>query len=74
MTKGSVKWFSNKKGYGFITPDGGGTDIFVHHSGILGDGFKTLDENQEVDYDVVQSPKGEQAANVVKREKKPAAA
>ena len=66
MAKGIVKWFSNQKGYGFITPDGGGKDVFVHHSAIQGDGYKTLDEGQAVDFEVTQGPKGEQAANVKK--------
>jgi CspA family cold shock protein len=66
MAKGTVKWFSNQKGYGFITPDGGGKDVFVHHSAIQGDGYKTLDEGQAVEFDVTQGPKGEQAANVRK--------
>ena len=66
MPKGIVKWFSNQKGYGFITPDGGGKDVFVHHSAIQGDGYKTLDEGQAVDFEVTQGPKGEQAANVHK--------
>lgn len=66
MPKGIVKWFSNQKGYGFITPDGGGKDVFVHHTAILGEGYKTLDEGQAVDYEVTQGPKGEQAANVRK--------
>lgn len=66
MAKGVVKWFSNQKGYGFITPDGGGKDVFVHHSAIMGDGYKTLDEGQNVEFDVSQGPKGEQAANVKK--------
>jgi CspA family cold shock protein len=64
--KGTVKWFSNQKGYGFITPEGGGKDVFVHHSAIQGDGYKTLDEGQNVEFDVTQGPKGEQAANVRK--------
>ncbi len=66
MPKGIVKWFSNQKGYGFITPDGGGKDVFVHHSAIQGDGYKTLDEGQAVEFEVTQGPKGEQAANVNK--------
>ena len=66
MTKGVVKWFSNQKGYGFITPEGGGKDVFVHHSAITGDGYKTLDEGQAVEFDITQGPKGEQASNVKK--------
>ena len=65
--KGAVKWFSNQKGYGFITPDGGGKDVFVHHSAIQGEGYKTLDEGQVVEFEVTQGPKGEQAANVHKK-------
>lgn len=66
MAKGIVKWFSNQKGYGFITPDGGGKDIFVHHTAVQGDGYKTLDEGQAVEFEVTQGPKGEQAASVHK--------
>lgn len=66
MASGSVKWFSNEKGYGFITPEGGKKDVFVHHTAIKGEGYKTLEEGQAVEFDVVQGPKGDQAANVRK--------
>lgn len=62
--KGTVKWFNDQKGYGFITPEDGSKDVFVHHSSILMDGFKTLAENQEVEFDVTQSDKGPKASNV----------
>ncbi len=62
--QGTVKWFSNQKGYGFITRDAGG-DVFVHHSAILADGFRTLDENQRVEFNVEQGAKGLQATNVI---------
>jgi CspA family cold shock protein len=65
MSKGKVKWFNEKKGYGFIEQEGGG-DVFVHFSAIQGDGFKTLTEGQEVEFDVVDGKKGPQASNVVK--------
>jgi cold shock protein len=65
MAKGKVKWFNNQKGYGFIATDEG-EDIFVHHSAIQGDGYKTLDEGQDVEYEVKEGPKGQEAANVVK--------
>ncbi|MBF0483514.1 MAG: cold-shock protein [Candidatus Omnitrophica bacterium] len=65
MAKGKVKWFSNKKGYGFITPEDG-NDIFVHFSAIQGDGYKSLEEGQDVDFEAVNGPKGEHAANVTK--------
>jgi len=63
MEKGKVKWFSNQKGYGFITSEGG-KDVFVHYSAISGDGYKTLEEGQEVNFEVTQGTKGEQATNV----------
>jgi len=65
MAKGIVKWFSNQKGYGFITPESG-KDVFVHHSEIQGDGYKTLEEGQAVEFEITDGPKGEQAKNVVK--------
>ena len=64
MATGRVKWFSNQKGYGFITTDSG-EDVFIHYSAIGGVGFKSLDEGQEVEFEVVQGPKGYQAENVV---------
>ena len=66
MAQGIIKWFSDQKGYGFITPEGGAKDIFVHFSALQGEGFKTLAEGQAVSFDITQGPKGEQAANVVK--------
>jgi len=65
MARGKVKWFSSQKGYGFITLESG-SDVFVHHSAIQGEGYKSLDEGQEVEFEVQQGPKGEQATNVVK--------
>ncbi len=65
MPKGTVKWFSNQKGYGFITPEDG-KDVFVHHTAIQGDGYKTLEEGQKVEFEIQQGPKGDQATNVVK--------
>ncbi len=65
MARGKVKWFNDKKGYGFITTDSG-ADVFVHHSAILGDGFKTLAEGQEVEFEIEKGPKGEQAVKVTK--------
>jgi cold shock protein len=62
--KGNVKWFNDQKGFGFITPEDGTPDVFVHHTTILMDGFKSLAENQKVEYDLVQSEKGPKAANV----------
>ncbi len=63
-TKGTVKWFNDQKGFGFITPEDGSNDCFVHHSAIQMQGFKTLDEGQQVEFDVVQGPKGPAAENV----------
>ena len=65
MAKGKVKWFSNQKGYGFITPEDG-SDVFVHHSAIQGEGYKTLEEGQEVEFEVTTGPKGEQAEKVTR--------
>ena len=65
MAKGTVKWFSNQKGYGFITPENG-KDVFVHFSAIQGDGYKTLNEGEAVEFEISQGPKGEQAINVVR--------
>ena len=64
MTQGVVKWFNGEKGFGFITPDGGGKDVFVHHSEIRAEGFKSLNEGDRVQFEVVDSPKGPRAANV----------
>jgi len=65
MTKGSVKWFDNSKGYGFITPEDG-KDVFVHHTAISGEGYKSLEEGQKVEFNVEKGPKGDQATGVVK--------
>lgn len=65
-TTGTVKWFSDSKGYGFLTRDDGEKDVFVHHSAIQGTGFKTLSEGERVEFEVVQSQKGPAAENVVK--------
>jgi CspA family cold shock protein len=65
MSTGVVKWFSNKKGYGFITPDEGGKDIFVHHTEIKAEGYVTLKEGQKVEYDVKEGKKGPVATNVI---------
>ena len=65
MAKGTVKWFSDQKGFGFITPESG-NDVFVHHSEIQGEGYKSLDEGQTVEFEVQQGQKGPEAVNVVK--------
>ncbi len=64
MTIGVVKWFNADKGFGFIAPDNGGADVFAHFSAISSGGFRSLDENQRVEFDVTQGPKGPQAANI----------
>lgn len=64
MQQGTVKWFNDAKGFGFITPDGGGEDLFAHFSEIKTSGFKSLKENQRVSFDVTTGPKGKQAANI----------
>ena len=64
MATGTVKWFSNDKGYGFITPDGGGKDVFVHHRSISGEGFKTLTEGSKVSFEPSEGAKGPEATNV----------
>ncbi|MFA5073893.1 MAG: cold-shock protein [Nitrospirota bacterium] len=66
MSMGKVKWFNESKGYGFIEPDGGGRDVFVHFSAIQGDGYKTLSEGQTVEFEIIQGEKGPQASNVQK--------
>jgi CspA family cold shock protein len=65
MSTGTVKWFNDAKGYGFIAPDEGSKDLFVHHSSIAGEGFKSLVEGSKVEYDERQGPKGPEATNVV---------
>jgi cold shock protein len=65
-TNGTVKWFNDEKGYGFITPEGGQKDCFVHHSAIKMDGFKSLKEGDRVEFDVVQGQKGPAAENVIR--------
>jgi cold shock protein len=66
MPQGTVKWFSQDKGYGFITPDDGSEDVFVHFSGIAGEGFKSLEEGETVNYEVTEGKRGLQATNVSK--------
>ncbi len=65
MATGTVKWFNNQKGFGFITPESG-SDVFVHHTAIQGEGYKSLEEGQSVEFEIVDGPKGAQAQNVVK--------
>ncbi|PFG20860.1 cold-shock protein [Serinibacter salmoneus] len=64
MTEGTVKWFNSEKGFGFITPDGGGSDVFAHFSAIVADGYRSLEEDQRVSFEVTQGPKGPQASNI----------
>ena len=66
MAQGTVKWFNAEKGFGFIAQDGGGPDVFVHYSAISGNGYRNLEENDTVEFDVTQGAKGPQAANVVR--------
>lgn len=67
MANGTVKWFSDEKGFGFITPEDGSKDLFVHHSNILGDGFRSLSDGQSVSFDVGEGRKGPEATNVTPR-------
>lgn len=64
MTTGTVKWFNSEKGFGFISQDSGGSDVFVHFSAITGNGYRNLEENQKVEFETSQGPKGLQASNV----------
>lgn len=71
MASGKVKWFDNKKGFGFITPDHGNQDVFVHHTSILGQGFKTLSDGDMVNFEIIQSTKGLKAQNVTRADVQP---
>lgn len=64
MTVGTVKWFNSEKGFGFIAPEDGSADVFAHYSAIVADGYRSLDENQRVEFEVTQGPKGPQASNI----------
>ncbi|MFC3994790.1 cold-shock protein [Nocardiopsis mangrovi] len=64
MAQGTVKWFNSEKGFGFIAVEGGGPDVFVHYSAIAGTGFRNLEEDQQVEFEITQGPKGPQASNV----------
>jgi CspA family cold shock protein len=64
MATGTVKWFNAETGWGFIAPDGGGPDVFAHYSAITSSGFRTLEEDQKVEFEIVQGPKGPQASNI----------
>jgi len=66
MARGKVKWFNDQKGFGFIEQEGGGGDVFVHYASIVGDGFKTLAEGDEVEFELTQGPKGAKAENVTR--------
>ena len=66
MATGTVKWFNDSKGFGFITPDGGGDDLFAHFSAIVDDGYKSLKEGEKVEFEVTEGPKGKQASNIQK--------
>jgi cold shock protein len=64
MAVGTVKWFNSEKGFGFISPDGDSPDVFAHYSAIVSNGYRSLEENQRVEFDITQGPKGPQAANI----------